>query len=139
SYHLDRNFHDGAQSFSLSALERRVGQQPAHGGIPKNHAHDDEKDQLEGLKNKVQKNAMLQLHLVAPLTVNRGQLLTGLDPVVVNRKNLSLGAAILKSGKRNWTRLGSIGGGIGLPLERIVLGRKRPNVALRLLLRLVDH
>lgn len=88
-------------------------------------------------------DAVLQLHLGQPLTVNCGKLLLGLNPIVVDAQNLALRALFLDFGKpvlaggRTAGGRGRIRAGFGL--KRIVRRSQACHIALRLLHRLLNQ
>ena len=56
-------------------------------------------DQRERLKNQMQHDAVLQQHLGRPFAVDRGELLLGLDAVVIDAENLAFRASVFDVGE----------------------------------------
>ena len=82
--HLYGQFENHAQGLRLPSIEYRMGHQAPYEGVAQNHADENENDECGRLKNEVQKDAMLAEQLRRPLGVNGGELLLGLNAVVVD-------------------------------------------------------
>lgn len=91
----------------------------------------------------MQHDGVLYEYLACPLAVNDGELLIGLNAIVVDAQNLTFGASVLKAGKLRCVvacafRRGN-SRGIGLALQSIVLCCESRRVLLGFLLGLLDR
>src|ERR1035438_10548021 len=91
----------------------------------------------------MQHDGVLYEYLVCPLAVNGGELLIGLNAIVVDTQNLAFGASVLKAGELRCVVARAVGrgssSGIGLALQSIVLRSESRRVLLGFLLSLLDR
>ena len=88
-------------------------------------------------------DAMLQHHLVCPLAVNPGELLLGLNAVIVDAEKLALFPSLLQAGELGCIGLRCIAGcriraGVGQCFQVVVLHGQSCSVRFRLLHGLLD-
>ncbi len=87
-------------------VQRMTFQQCGSGELQKDDTNQDKRHRRQRAQPQMGHNAVLQLHLVAPLAVDSCELLLGLDAVVVEAEELALFPPEFQAGKLCRVRLG---------------------------------